>query len=69
MAKLAETNIQRSVNIANDYILVPVIYGCEMLKCHYYIDGKCTDPIDWKNENYESVCGYRDDAIHPDDLP
>ena len=37
--------------------------GCELMKCKYYVDGKCTDPNDWVNENGDAVCGLREDAI------
>lgn len=69
MNKEQELTQTTESDIAVEPVLAHVISGCEIRKCHYYIDGKCTDPIDWKNEDYESVCGYRDDAIHPDDLP
>jgi hypothetical protein len=37
--------------------------GCELMKCKYYVDGKCTDPNEWVNENGDAVCGLREDAI------
>ena len=37
--------------------------GCELMKCKYYIEGKCTDPNDWVNEKGDAVCGLREDAI------
>lgn len=39
------------------------ISGCELMKCKYYVDGKCTDPNEWVNENGDAVCGLREDAI------
>jgi hypothetical protein len=51
-----------SGNIANA-IVVRSASGCELMKCKYYVDGKCTDPNDWVNENGDAVCGLREDAI------
>jgi len=42
---------------------VPSLSGCEIMKCKYYVNGKCTDPNDWVNENGDAVCGLRTDAI------
>lgn len=39
------------------------ISGCELMKCKYYVDGKCTDPNEWVNEDGDAVCGLREDAI------
>ena len=58
---------QQEAQMGYDALLAPVISGCEMMKCKWYIDKKCADPIEWKNESGEDVCGLRDDAIHPDD--
>ena len=40
---------------------------CEEWGCRYWDKEKgiCTDPIDWKNKQGESVCGLRDDALYP----
>ncbi len=54
--------------IAVDTVLAPVLKsGCEYVKCKHYVDEKCNDTIDWVNQYGQSVCGRRDDAIHPDD--
>ncbi len=42
---------------------VPSLSGCELMKCKYYVNGKCTDPNDWVNESGDAVCGLRNDAI------
>ena len=35
--------------------------GCEYLKCHYWNGQKCTDPVEWVNDNGPCCC-RRDDA-------
>lgn len=42
---------------------VPSLSGCELMKCKYYVNGKCTDPNEWVNESGDAVCGLRNDAI------
>ena len=55
------TSSQNSANA----VLAPVPYmsGCELMRCKYYVDGKCTDPNEWVNESGDAVCGLRKDAI------
>lgn len=56
-------------NIVNSQLQLPDVVrsasvsGCELIKCKYYVDGKCTDPNEWVNENGDDVCGLREDAI------
>lgn len=37
--------------------------GCELVRCAYYIGGKCTDTEEFVNESGEPVCRLRDDAV------
>lgn len=37
--------------------------GCEMIKCGFYKDGKCTDQDEFVNRYGEPVCRYRGGAI------
>jgi hypothetical protein len=44
-------------------VVCSALSGCQIMKCKYYVDGKCTDPDEWVNEDGDAVCGLRDDAI------
>ena len=38
--------------------------GCEMIKCGFYKDGKCTDPVEYVDrETGDQVCRHRPEAI------
>jgi hypothetical protein len=38
--------------------------GCELLHCRWYVDWKCTDPMEYVTaDTGESCCGRRDDAV------
>ena len=41
--------------------------GCEILKCSMYHNGVCNSE-EYVNEQGESICMRRDDAIHIDDF-
>lgn len=47
----------------NKNIYETPISGCEIMKCKYYVGGKCNDPNEWVNEDGDYVCGLRNDAI------
>lgn len=55
--------LERQVLALRQPLVVRSASGCELMKCRYYVDGKCTDPNDWVNENGDAVCGLREDAI------
>ena len=40
-----------------------MLSGCELVKCGYYIGGKCTDTREYVNEAGEPVCYRHDDAV------
>lgn len=45
-----------------------MVSKCEIIKCKYYIDGKCTDPFDYVNKNTEEpMCVMNTDAIPKDE--
>lgn len=64
-SKIMQDNSNRSDEklLLSDVMRSASISGCELMKCKYYIDGKCTDPNEWVNENGDAVCGLREDAI------
>lgn len=38
--------------------------GCELIKCPYYINGRCTEPNDYVNKHTgEDMCSRNPDAI------
>ena len=38
--------------------------GCELIKCPYYINKKCTEPFDYVDKNTgEDMCSLNPDAI------
>lgn len=38
--------------------------GCELIRCPYYKDGKCTDQLDYVNKfTGEDMCPFNPDAI------
>lgn len=40
-----------------------MLSSCELVKCVYYIAGKCTQKEEYVNEAGEAVCCRREDAI------
>lgn len=57
-------NLSSSRNDGNTMLApVPSLSGCELMKCKYYVNGRCTDPNEWVNESGDAVCGLRNDAI------
>jgi hypothetical protein len=42
--------------------------GCEMIKCPWYIDGKCTEPFDYVNRDTgEDMCSRNSNAMPRED--
>lgn len=43
--------------------------GCEMVKCSWYVDGKCTEPNDYVNKDTgEDMCSRNSNAIPREDF-
>jgi len=56
-------NIVNSQLQLHDVVRSASASGCELMKCKYYVDGKCTDPNEWVNKYGDAVCGLREDAM------